>query len=260
MTSASQSFAPAGEYPRSFRIGGYRVNSYKVFLCIGIYLGTLLSAAVAERSGVSPLRVGMGCLLCGVIGIAGARIYYLVVHLRAHRRSGLAADVWNPERGGGSVFGGLVIVPVTLAFDSFLGVPVATFWDHMAFAIAFGGAWIRFGCVCNGCCVGRESGAWFALRQHDISGVYKRRVPVQWLEIGWWLTAIAGLFWLWPTRLPTGGYGLALLAWYGLGRFWLEPLRERSGALVSGVRIDRVVAAALACVAGSWLLVLSAYK
>ena len=47
-------------FPRYFRIGTHRVSAYKVFLCIGIYIGTLVSAAVAQRSGFSPLLMGVG--------------------------------------------------------------------------------------------------------------------------------------------------------------------------------------------------------
>ena len=244
-------------FPRDFIIAGRPVNSYKVFLCVGIYLGTLLSAAVGARSGLSPLRVGSGCVACALAGLVGARFYHLAVNFRTYRAAGFKA-AWNTELGGWSVFGGLIIVPLLLTRDSVFGIPVAVFWDHMAFGIAFGGAWIRFGCVCNGCCAGRESHAWFARRQHDTQWVYKDRIPVQWLEIAWWLAAVAGLFWLWPMHLPSGSYALAVFGWYGVGRFWLEPLREQPQLVFGRVAINQVVAAVVALAAGSGLLWLMA--
>jgi prolipoprotein diacylglyceryltransferase len=69
------------------------------------------------------------------------------------------------------------------------------------------------------------------VRQHDTCGTRRRRVPVQWLEIAWWLVAGAGLLWLWPRRFPQGPYALGVLCWYGLGRFWLVPLREQPDLL-----------------------------
>src|SRR5262249_36895010 len=45
-------------YPRYFRIAGQWINSYTVFLCVGIYLGILVIAALAQSSGMPPLRVG----------------------------------------------------------------------------------------------------------------------------------------------------------------------------------------------------------
>jgi phosphatidylglycerol:prolipoprotein diacylglycerol transferase len=245
MTNLDHVRVPGPGFPRYFRIAGYWINSYKVFLCLGIYFGILLSAAVAERSGIAPLRVGSGLLLCAILGLMGARLYHLAVYFNVYRKAGFSLAARSPTEGGWSVFGGLVIVPITLVFDSIFGIPVAVFWDHMAIAIAFGGAWIRFGCVCNGCCVGRDSNTWFALRQHDIHGIYKRRVPAQWLEIAWWLSACVGLMWLWPKHLPAGCYAFAVLGWYGLGRLWLEPLREHSHVLY-GMRVNQVVAALVA--------------
>jgi prolipoprotein diacylglyceryltransferase len=93
--------------------------------------------------------------------------------------------------------------------------------------------------------------------QHDIRGSRQCRIPVQWLEIGWWLLAGAGLLWLWPKSFPPGSYALAVLSWYGLGRLWLEPLREQPDLVAGRVRINQVVAALLALVAGGALLVLS---
>ena len=232
-------------FPRFFRIAGYPVNAYKVFLFIGTYAGILVSAAVGSRAGLSPLRLGMGLLLFALVGQLGARVYHLAVHFRTYRRRGLNLTSRDQQEGGWSVLGGLLVVPVSLMFDSILGIPLAVFWDHMAIAIAVGGAWIRFGCVCNGCCVGRDSEAWFAMRQHDVHGTVRRRIPAQWLEIAWWMTAWLGLLWIWPLALPAGAAAFAVLGWYGLGRFWLEPLR-RTKSLVRGRPINRIVAAALA--------------
>jgi phosphatidylglycerol---prolipoprotein diacylglyceryl transferase len=240
-------------FPRYFRIAGHWVNSYKIFLCIGVYLGILVSAGVGERSGHSPLRLGAGLLLFAIIGMIGARLYHLAVHLGAYRTAGVPLTARRSMQGGWSVLGGLVIVPLSLLFDSIFGIPVAILWDHAAIAIAIGGAWVRFGCICNGCCVGRQSNQWFALRQHDVHGVYERRIPAQWFEIAWWLVAWAGLIWLWPKQLPTGSYAFAILGWYGLGRVWLEPLRQRSD-LLFGIRVNQVVAALMTVLAGAGLV------
>jgi phosphatidylglycerol---prolipoprotein diacylglyceryl transferase len=251
MSRPTATFAPAR--PRYFRIAGHWVNSYQLFLCVGIYAGILASAAVGDRSGISPLRLGSGLLLFALVALVGARAYHLAVNLGEYRKTGLSLTPRTRGEGGWGVLGGLVIVPLSLLFDSIFGIPIGPFWDQMAIAIAVGGAWVRFGCVRNGCCVGRDSDGWFALRQHDVHGVYRRRVPAQWLEIAWWLLACAGLFWLWPLHLPAGSYAFAVLGWYGLGRVWLEPLR-RDPTVVRGVLVNQLVAALMAVVAGAGFL------
>jgi prolipoprotein diacylglyceryltransferase len=236
-------------FPRFFRIAGRPVNSYKVFLCVGCYAGILTSAWVGLASGLSPLALGFGLLGFALLGMLGARAYHLASHPRLYALSGFTLTARSGSEGGWSVLGGVIIVPISLLFDSVLGIPIAVFWDHMAIAIAVGGAFVRFGCVCNGCCVGRESTAWYALRQHDVNWDSKRRVPAQWLEIGWWVLAWLGLLWAWRIALPPGSYAFAVLGWYGLGRLWLENLRERITTVV-GIRINLALAALMA-VAGA---------
>ncbi len=252
---ATREVIPA--FPRYFKIAGHWVSAYKVFLCIGIYSGTLVSAAVAQGSGISPLRMGVGCVSCALLGMAGARVFYLLTFARLYAHQRFWAEVWDPRQGGWSVFGGLVIVPFSVLLARWLRVPLAVYWDHMIFGIVAGAVWIRFGCVCNGCCGGRPTGAWYGVRQHDTRGTRRRRVPVQWLEIGWWLPAGAGLLWLWPRPFPPGSYALGVLCWYGVGRFWLEPLREEPDLVAGRVRINQLVAALLALAAGGTLLFLS---
>lgn len=244
-------------FPRYFRIGGYWVSAYKVFLCIGIYTGTLLSAVVAQGSGIAPLRMAAGCVLCAIVGMVGARMYYLVVSAPLSMNERFWAEAWNPKRGGWSLFGGLLIVPFSFVLAVWLRIPVAVYWDHLIFGIVASAVWGRFGCVCNGCCGGKRTTKWYGVRLHDIRGTRERRIPVQWLEIGWWLLAGAGLLWLWPQALPPGSYALGVLSWYGVGRFWLEPLREEPALVAGWVRINQVVAALLALGSGGMLFFLS---
>ena len=89
------------------------------------------------------------------------------------------------------MFGALItLVPASLVAASWLDIPAAVLWDHMAGGVLAGGFWIRLGCVFNGCCIGRESGGPMSVRLHDIHGARKPRVPVQFLEMAWWLIGL----------------------------------------------------------------------
>lgn len=254
MTPAHCSEAPA--FPRYFRVLGKWVSAYKVFLCIGIYAGVLVSAATAEGSGLSPLGIGYGCLACAIGGLFGARIYHLIIFAPHYMKKG--ARLWDSRRGGWSVFGALLpLAIISLGASSALGISIAVFWDHMVCGIVIGAVFVRFGCICNGCCGGRETDGWLSLRQHDTRGEVRNRIPVQALEIGWWLLAGVGLFYFWPRHLPAGSYALGVLAWYGIGRFWLETLREVPDRVFGRVRINQVVAALLAIGASCGLLIIT---
>lgn len=237
--------------PRYFTIWGHSVNGYKVFLCIGVYLGTLVSAAVAERRGVSPLRMGAAALVCGLLGIAGARIYHVSMFARRYLSERSWTAVLNAKDGGAAVFGGLfLIAPLSFSVASLFHIPVVAFWDYLSAGIIVGGFWVRCGCVFNGCCAGRETRRWYGVWLHDVRGVRKRRTPVQFMEMGWWLLGVGAYAWLWRRAPPPGSWTWGLFLWYGFGRFWLEPLREVPAIVAGRVRINQIVAGVIAVVGG----------
>lgn len=238
-------------YPRFFRIGGNWINSYKVFLCIGIYTGSLATAALADRSGFSPLQFGLGAMACALAGLFGARLYHLFVHLGVYVRQP-SRRLWDSRRGGWSVFGALItFIPASFGVAALLQLPIASLWDHMGIGVLVGGFWIRLGCVFNGCCAGREARGIVAVRLHDTHGVRKRRIPVQFLEMAWWLLGAVLFLSIWPRPLPPGSYALGVLGGYGACRFILEPLRERPDVILGAVRVNQVVAGLIALIAAA---------
>ena len=242
-------------FPRFFRIAGYSVNSYKFFLCVGIYVGTLATAALASSSGLSALRIGLATMACALVGMIGARLYYLLVHAPYYLRKRSVPGLWDSTEGGWSVFGTLItFVPASFGAAAWLAMPAPVLWDYMAVGVLAGGFWVRLGCAFNGCCAGAETKAKLGVCLHDTRGVSKPRIPVQFLEMAWWLMGLIAFLMLWPSTLPTGSYALAVLAWYGVCRFFLEPLREHSDVVFGRVRIDQAVAALLALGAGGVLI------
>jgi phosphatidylglycerol:prolipoprotein diacylglycerol transferase len=243
-------------FPRYFNICGSWINSYKVCLCVGIYVGSLATAALADYSGLSPSRVGFGAMVCALSGLFGARVYHLLVHAPVYFGQRPRRALWDSKRGGWSVFGALLtFIPASFGVAAMLHLPTTMFWDYMGIGVLAGGFWIRLGCVFNGCCAGRETQGFVGLRLHDTLGAQKRRVPVQFLEMAWWLLGGFAFLWLWPRPLSHGSYALGVLGWYGVGRFFLEPLRERPDIVLGTVRINQVVAGLVALAAAGALVI-----
>jgi phosphatidylglycerol---prolipoprotein diacylglyceryl transferase len=241
-------------FPRYFTIAGFPVHAYKALLIVGIYVGSLTAGALAASSGLSPLGVGLGTATCALAGIFGARAYHLLVNAPHYVRQRSWRMLLDGSRGGMNVMGALLtVMPASVAVAWLLGLPAPVAWDHMGGGVLAGGFWVRLGCVFNGCCVGRETRGWLGVWLHDARGVRKRRLPVQFMEMGWWLLGATVFLAAWSPRLPPGSYALGVLAWYGVGRFFLEPLREHSDRVL-GVRVDRVVAGLLAVSAGGAIL------
>ena len=244
-------------FPRFFTFAGYPINSYIVFLSVGICVGTLTTAALADSSGLPPLRIGLAATISALAGLIGARLYHVLIHAPVYFKSGSPRALWDTTAGGMGVFGALLtFVPVSFAAAAVIDIPAVALWDYMAIGVLAGGFWIRLGCVFNGCCVGRETDAPLGVRLHDTRGMVKRRIPVQFLEMAWWVLGLVAFLSIWSKALPSGSCALAVLAWYGVGRFFLEPLRERPDVVFGRVRINQLVAALIASGAGSALVFL----
>lgn len=238
-------------------LAGRRVNTYKVFLAVGICIGTFTTAAVADAAGLSPLRVGLAALASALAGLIGARAYHVLIHAPSYLRVGSLKMLWHNASGGLGVFGALLtLIPVSALAAAMVDVPVVVLWDQMAVGVLAGGFWVRLGCVFNGCCAGRETDSPFGVVLHDTTGVRKRRIPVQFVEMAWWLIGLVTFLSLWPSASEPGSAALAVLACYGVGRFFLEPLRE-GPAIIRGVRVNQAVAAVIALGAGAALVFLA---
>lgn len=242
-------------FPRYFFIAGHWVNSYQVLLCVGIYVGSLTTALVAQWAGLSPLALGLTAAMCALSGLLGARLYHVLVNASIYFAPAHRHLLWNRQRGGWSIFGALItFVPASALSIWMLQLPAALVWDCMSAGVLTGGFFIRMGCVFNGCCVGRETTLPVGVWLHDTYGVKKHRLPVQYLEMAWWLLGGALFLWLWPSRFAPGTYALGVLAFYGLGRIVLEPMREHMDR-VSGIPVNQLVAALLALSAGGTIAI-----
>lgn len=231
---------------RVVRVRRREISVYKLFVGAGIYFGIAICSIVGGTSGISVMRLALAAAGCAAAGLVGARLYHLILFRASYRSQIRPNELWNTSSGGGGLFGGLLaVVIVSPAMASVAGTSFGIFWDHLSIALLVGAIFTRFGCFLNGCCGGRETAApFFGLRWHNYHGENKRRIPVQLLEIGWLGIAAGGLIYCFSRPHLAGSLALGVLAWYGLGRFILEPLREEPDT-VSRFRINQVIAAVL---------------
>ena len=93
-------------------------------------------------------------MACALVGLFGARFYYLLVHAPSYlrQRSLQRAVGFRAQAAGASSAHSLTFVPASFAAAAWLRDPGAVLWDHMAVGVLAGGFWVRLGCVFNGCC------------------------------------------------------------------------------------------------------------
>jgi phosphatidylglycerol:prolipoprotein diacylglycerol transferase len=182
-------------------------------------------------------------LVAIVVGIAGAKMWFIVLHRREHRING-----WCIQ---GFITGAILAATILFVL---LEVPAGVFLDVTAPGLLIAMAVGRVGCFFAGCCGGRPTESYWGIWSSD-QRVGARRIPTQLLESLLALSLGLGVLMVELGHGPAGGaFFVGSLSAYTLGRQGIlqlraEPRKSRLGGLVTAAL------ASLVLVAGAVLLV-----
>jgi phosphatidylglycerol:prolipoprotein diacylglycerol transferase len=226
---------------------GQNIYSYPTMLYAGLLVGVFVGAHVAQASGMSADRFAIAVVILLIPALAGSRLYFVLTRWDIYRDD--PARIWRRTEGGMAMYGGFIlVVPLSIPLLRSLGLPFGSFWDAAVLTILLGMAFTRIGCFLNGCCSGRPSDAWFALYLPDHHGVWQRRIPTQIMEMTFAMMLFgAGLSLSSYAPFP-GAIFCSVVAAYGLGRSYLESLRNdetdgRDRTIMQATSILLVIAA-----------------
>jgi phosphatidylglycerol---prolipoprotein diacylglyceryl transferase len=150
-------------------------GSWTALVGLGIVIGTLVQIALLAREDVAAGTVLLVTAIGVAAGIAGAKLWYIVLRPRDWRRS---------LGEGFSVDGSLVAAPLAAVVAALvLGLPLGAYLDAGAAGFFVGVAIGRLGCFFTGCCAGRMTASRWGIWSSD-RRVGARRIPTQLLEAG----------------------------------------------------------------------------
>ncbi len=240
---------------------GFEIRFYGVIIALGLFLAVVYCMVRAKEFGLTGDNI-LDVALVGVpCAIVGARLYYVILY-------GVEFSQWlNIRDGGLAIYGGVIAAVLGFALFSLtskarrsrflpsadiagLGLLIGQSigrWGNFFNREAFGGYCDNFLAMRlpDTCIRGlAESPALQELRQKAIEGGYEGFVqvhPTFLYESLWNFAGLILLHFLSKKRRFDGQIFLGYLAWYGLGRFFIEGLRTDS--LMSGsLRTSQVVA------------------
>ena len=246
--------------PVAFSVFGLEVRWYGLIISFGIILTVMNAIRCAHKEGISTDDV-LDFAIWGIpMGIIGARAYYVLTSLSDYNSFIEAIAIWN---GGLAIYGGVIGGAITVFIVSKIKkIKFTKIGDAAAASIFIGQMIGRWGNFCNGEAFG-------TLRKIDLFG---KVIPTPSFENNYFLRmsvaseATGGMtFMAHPTFLYESiwnlfGFLLAnlviykkkkfdgqiilfYLAWYGLGRFFIEGLRTDSLYLGNtGIRISQLLA------------------
>jgi phosphatidylglycerol:prolipoprotein diacylglycerol transferase len=228
-----------------------QVRWYGVLIIGGAMLAAWLAARRAERRGYDPEDVWNLLLLGLVLGIAGARLYYVAFEWERYAGRPLL-EILNPQSGGLAIHGAIIgAVLAALIYTRWKKLPFVEWLDICLPTMLLAQAVGRWGNFFNQEAYGRPTDLPFGVMIDA-----DRRLPpfdnlqqypndqlfhATFLYESIWNIAGLGLI-VWLERrlkgwLRTGDSALMYLIVYGVGRLWIEGLRTDS-LCTSGVGGD----------------------
>ena len=245
---------------------GNGIYWYGVLIALGLLLALWFCMRQAPRFGLTEDNVMDTVLWAMPLGIIGARLYYIIFYLDLYRDSDGSLNfarmvrIWD---GGLAIYGGVIAGFLTAYVVSRVKkFPYLSMMDNVVMGVLIGQCIGRWGNFMNREAFGSVTAVPWRMRLWAYDGTAYDVHPTFLYESLW---NLAGFLLLWRVlsrrRRFEGQNLLCYLLWYGLGRLWIEGLREDSlylfGLKLFGapVRVSQALSAALVVVSAVLLAV-----
>ena len=228
---------------KNFSIFGFTIAYYGVVIVIGMLIAMALIMYTAKRFGENPDNYYDVSLMAILIGIVGARAYYVFFAWDMYKDDIL--QIFNIRNGGLAIYGGIIFGALTVFVysrvkkKSFLHMA-----DILILGVVFGQIMGRWGNFFNREAFGEYTDGLFAMqlpvsavRQNEITQtMWEHAVTingVEFIQVSptflyeslWNLGLLLILLFLIVRKRFDGQVFLTYVMGYGLGRMWIEGLR-----------------------------------
>lgn len=228
---------------KNFSIFGFTIAYYGVVIVIGMLIAMALIMYTAKRFGENPDNYYDVSLMAILIGIVGARAYYVFFAWDMYKDD--LFQIFNIRNGGLAIYGGIIFGALTVFVysrvkkKSFLHMA-----DILILGVVFGQIMGRWGNFFNREAFGEYTDGLFAMqlpvsavRQNEITQtMWEHAVTingVEFIQVSptflyeslWNLGLLLILLFLIGRKRFDGQVFLTYVMGYGLGRVWIEGLR-----------------------------------
>lgn len=260
---------------KSISIFGFEVAYYGIIIGSAILIGFLIAMSEAKRTGQNPedyLDMGM---IGVVMGIVGARIYYVAFSWDMYKDNLL--EIFNLRGGGLAIYGGVIgAVLAVFLCAKIKKLSAAQIFDTIAMALVNGQMLGRWGNFFNREAFGEYTDSMLAMRlpldavrSSDVTELMREHIQVidnvsyiqvhpTFLYESLWCAAVLICLVLYRKHKKfEGELFLLYLFGYGLGRVWIEGLRTDQ-LIIPGteIAVSQLLAGVLVVGTGAVLLYL----
>ena len=238
-------------------IFGFSVTLYGIIIMTGFALAALYLYKRREALGLTQDNVFDIVIIAVPFGLLGARVYYVVFNASYYFTSDNWPSIFRLREGGLAVYGGIICATAAAyVYSRVKKIPFGKIADAGGFGLFIGQAVGRWGNFFNREAYGGETTLPWRMGL-TLDGVTKYVHPTFLYESLW---NVAGLILLHTFskkrgRKYHGQYFLLYVAWYGLGRFFIEGLRADSLLLAgTDIRVSQILAA-ISCITAMAILI-----
>lgn len=250
---------------KSITIGNFSIAYYGIVIAIGMLLGIWAILQRAKATGQKQddyLDISIWAM---IIGIIGARIYYVVFAWDLYKDDPLS--IFNIRQGGLAIYGGIIAGVITVfVVTRIKKMNFLTVADTCIIGLPIGQLIGRWGNFFNREAFGQYTNSLFAMQlpvsavreneitaqmwQHAkmVNGIQMIQVTPTFLYESLWNVGVLIVLFLMRNRTSfKGELFLIYVIGYGIGRFWIESLRTDQ-LLIPGTTIPVSMVVSGVCV------------
>lgn len=215
--------------------GAIKIYWYSIILLIAFFIGGTLALREAKRKQISENFMTNYFFYLVPIVIIGARLYFVIFNLNYYQSNWI--DILKVWEGGLAIHGGLIAgILFTYYYTQKYHVPFLKLLDIVSVSLIIGQAIGRWGNFMNKEAFGPITTLEslqkmlipdFVITGMKIGGIY--HIPTFYYESIWCLIGFLLMLLLRKYKnLKVGNLTSFYLVWYGIGRFFIESLRQDS--------------------------------
>lgn len=245
--------------PVAFTIFGKDIYWYGIIIATGFILATIYAMKRSKQFGLTEDNILDMLLVAVPVAIICARAYYCVFYWDLYKDNPISAlYIWE---GGLAIYGGVIGALIAVAiFCKVKKMPFGPLADIGGLGLLIGQMIGRWGNFINREAHGAVTDSFLKMGIADAAGNVTYYQPTFLYESLWNLVGFIMLHFYSKRRKFDGEVFLLYLAWYGLGRAWIEGLRTDSLYLFgTGIRVSQLLAI-LSCVGAVAAIVFIRYR
>lgn len=239
--------------PRTFSLGPVTLHLYGLVIAVGLLLAVLYSLRRCKQFGLKQDDLLDGVLWVTPFAIICARAYYVAFTWEAYADNPISAlYIWE---GGIAIYGGVLGAVLGIAIlCKVKKLKFAAVMDLVPLGFLIGQSMGRWGNFFNREAFGAPTDSFLRMGLfNSATSQWEYYHPTFLYESVWNLAGLVMLHFWSKKRRYDGQIALGYVAWYGLGRAWIEGLRMDS-LYWGDFRVSQVLAAASCLVATAVLI------